>query len=158
MKTTTATFILSLSLFLIFSNSAQNQEIRNEQSDVVPYEEEQETQLRNTFIDYNSYIVAAEDFKFRKEFKKVKKDTLFLEYSSPDNNIIISKYDYLKLVRRVVNQSDSKTEFIIKFTEYFPDTENRFAQTLDLESFYARTRPRTFFGYFDGLPMTDNDL
>ena len=156
MTATTINFILSLGLFFIFTNSAHTQDIKNDQSHGIPFEEK--STLINTFVDYHSQIVATEDFRFRKEFKKVKKDSVFLEYKSSKNNIIISKYNYLRLMRRVVNQSDSKTEFFTKFTEYFPDADNRFAQTLDLASFYDRTRPKTFFGYFDGLPRTDNDL
>lgn len=150
MKTTTRPFLLSLSLILLASYVTQAQETHKKEEGI-PIEGEQATQPRNTFVDYHTYILGSSDFRFRKEIKKAKGTDDYLEYAS-NNNIRISKYDYLRLVRRAVNQSDSKSEFINKMIYHFPDTENKFTNTLDLETVYDITRPKTFYGYFDGLP------
>ncbi len=152
MKTTTKTRFLSLTAVLMLSFSAVAQETTTDQFKGIPVEGEHLTEARNTFIDYHAYILDTGDFKFRKEIKKVKKEPEFLEYASTDNNIRISKYDYLRLVRRTINQSDTKNEFIDRMTEHFPDTENRFTNTLNLETIYDSARPKTFFGRFDELP------
>jgi hypothetical protein len=152
MKTTTRPFLLSLSLILLSSYVTQAQETHNKEFEGIPIEGEQATQPRNTFVDYHTYILGSSDFRFRKEIKKAKGTDDYLEYASNNNNIRISKYDYLRLVRRAVNQSDSKSEFINKMIYHFPDAENKFTNTLDLETVYDTTRPKTFFGYFDGLP------
>lgn len=128
------------------------QETVKEQFKGIPVEGEQATEAKNTFIDYHAYIMDIGDFKFSKEIKKAKKEPDYLEYASSDNAIRISKYDYLRLVRKSINQSDSKSEFITMMTQQFPDTENSFTNTLNLETFYDSARPRTFFGRFDGLP------
>lgn len=136
----------------MIASFTQAQETTKETNNRIPIEGDQVTAPRNNFIDYNTYLLDLEDFRFRREIKKVKHDADFLEYASSDNSIRISKYDYLRLVRKAVNQSDSHDEFITKMIGYFPDTENKFTNTLNLETIYASTRPRTFYGRFDGLP------
>lgn len=152
MKNFTNTHFLTWSVLLFLASFTQAQETTKETKNRIPIEGDQVTAPRNNFIDYNSYILDKEDFKFRREIKRVKHDADFLEYASTENSIRISKYDYLRLVRRAVNQSDSQDEFITKMIGYFPDTENEFTNTLNLETIYDSTRPKTFYGRFDGLP------
>ncbi|MEZ4801685.1 MAG: hypothetical protein R2797_02855 [Gelidibacter sp.] len=152
MTTTTKTVLLALSAWLSLSVAMQAQETPTKDTRVIPVAEDQATQARNTFVNYHNYLLATEGFRFKTELKKVKQTTDFLEYATPENSIRISKYDYLRVVRKAVNQSDTKTEFISKMVLYFPGTEDQFTNTLNLEAFYDTARPKTFYGYFDGLP------
>ncbi len=152
MHTITRTLLLFLGGLFGTIPFAYSQEPASSQTMTIPVETEEVTSPKNTFVDYHGYILNADDFRFRKELKKVKYDADYLEYASADNNIRISKRDYLKLLRWHVNQSDSKQEFVGRIAEQFADSEQQFTQTLDLESIYDSTRPHTFHGYFDGLP------
>lgn len=152
MKNFSKNHFFTCSLLLLISFFTQAQETIKESERRIPIEGDQATSPRNNFIDYNTYIQDSENFRFSREIKRVKHDADFLEYASSENSIRISKYDYLRLVRRAVNQSDSQDEFITKMIGYFPDTENEFTNTLNLETIYDSTRPKTFYGRFDGLP------
>lgn len=87
---------------------------------------------------------------------KVKNEEDYLIYASADNNIRISKLDYMRLMRKAVNQSDTKQEFMKHVNTYFVDKDQRFAEQVDFETLYHATRATTFYGYFDGLPRIYN--
>ncbi|MCK7589644.1 hypothetical protein M0G43_03555 [Subsaxibacter sp. CAU 1640] len=152
MKNFTQNFLKCLVFWLLVPLDIVAQDIPKTPSQVIPIEGEQVTSPRNTFVDYHSYILQQDKFRFRSEIKKEKLNSDFLEYASANNNIRISKLDYLKLVRHAVNQSDSKAEFIDRMRILFPDEEDAFTNALSLESFYDSTRSTTFYGYFDGMP------
>src|SRR5690606_13290815 len=143
-------FILILGTVLPYGMMAQ--ETPEPEVVAIPVEGIAVTTAHNSFIDYHDYILKDGQFRFRKELKKVKHDTNFLEYASDANNIRISKYDYLKMMRRAVNQSDTKGEFMALISDLFVDKDQSFAEQVDFASLYDATRPHTFHGYFDGLP------
>lgn len=152
MKTITHTLFLIIGLGFASMPSAYSQDPSNTQSLVIPAEDVDVTEFKNTFVDYHSYILKDENFRFRKEIKKVKSDEEYLEYASADNQIRISKLDYMRLMRKAVNQSETKQEFLNHINTYFVDKDQRFAEQVDFEAIYDATRATTFYGYFDGLP------
>lgn len=149
MKKITAPSILVFIGILFMGFNAIGQEILQNEFQNIPVQVGKKPVQKNTLLDYNTSILAAEEFRFHKEIKKARQDSGILEYRSNDNTILISKLDYLKLLRKTINQSDTEKEFFEAIGTYFDDN---LIHILDLASVYDTTRGQTFYGYFDGLP------
>ncbi len=152
MKTITYICFILFVFGFVTNPTAYSQYPSNTQSLEIPAEDVDVREFKNTFVDYHSYILNDETFRFRNEIKKVKNEDDYLEYASADNNIRISKLDYMRLMRKTVNQSDTKQEFMKHVNTYFVDKDQRFAEQVDFEAIYDATLATTFYGYFDGLP------
>ena len=154
----TITYHLCILLLVGFATipNGYSQDPASSQTLNIPVQDEDITELKNTFIDYHSYILNEDQFRFRKEIKKVKNNEDYLEYASADNSIRISKLDYMRLMRKAVNQSETKQEFMNHIKTYFVDKDQRFAEQVNFEAIYDATRQYTFYGYFDALPRINN--
>lgn len=140
-------------IVLINSNLlAQEQEVLNQQNFL---KVKATSVATNTFISYNEKIIENEKFKFRQAIRNAKRQNFILEYISDNERIIMSRLDYLKVLKRTMNQSESQEVFIEKMQELFPSQNNEFLNSLNLELLYEQGRKRTFNGYLDGLNYLD---
>lgn len=140
-------------MVLINSNLlAQEQEVLSQQN----FMEVKATDVAtNTFISYNRNIIENEKFRFRRAMRIAKRQNFILEYITDNERIIMSRWDYLKVLKRTLNQSESSEIFIKKMQELFPSQNNEFLNSLNLELLYEQGRKRTLNGYLDGLKYLD---
>lgn len=101
----------------------------------------------NTFESYNQKIIGDDRFRFRKAIRKARQENFILEYISDNERILISKLDYLKMLKRTINHSGSAEVFIEKMQEFFPSKNNQVLQGINLEVLYDQGRKLTLNGF-----------
>lgn len=148
MKRFKVILVIIWAVFINTRSMAQEQEFSNGQNilDI----KSSDTAL-NTFIPFNQSIIKNEEFRFRKAIRKAKQVNLIMEYRSDNERFIMSRLDYLKMLKRMLNRSESTEVFIKKMQELFPSQNNQFIKNLDLELIYEQGRKLTFNGYLDEL-------
>lgn len=111
--------------------------------------------LINTFASYNQKVIKNKNFRFRKAIREAKQVNLILEFISVDDRILMSKLDYLRMLRRTLNQSASEEIFLEKMNDFFPLENHRFLKSLELKLLYENGRRLTFNGYLNTLHYLD---